>query len=164
MKRSAITNAKGLSFGIYWVVSESEDLQNYTLLYFNVRCDTHGNAIEIPALQLNSKSGKSYNHKAMWDSQVKNNPLHKPYNKKDYDYYPRGRVEISNSKAVIYLSPIISETLILDEIKAAFGLSADTIANVKIAVDNSAHYRSCLFPIMFEHTQDTFREIPLWQK
>ena len=73
---------KGLSAGIFWVISDSEDLQNNKILYFNAPCDTYGNVIETPAMQFNSKSGKSYNHKAIWDSQVKNNPLHKPYNKK----------------------------------------------------------------------------------
>ena len=135
-----IGNTKELSLGIFWVISDSTVLEEYKLLYFNVPCDTHGNTTETPAIQLNSKSGKSYNHKAMWDSQVKNNPLHRPYNKKGYNHYPRGRVEISNGKAVIYLNPIISQVPILDEIKAAFGLSEDTISSIKIVADNSAHY------------------------
>ena len=100
--------AKGLSYGIFWIVSDSFDLDNHKLVYFNVPCDTHGNITETPAIRLNSKNGKSYNHKAMWDSQVKNNPLHKPYNKKDYNHYPRGQVEILNNKAVIYLNPVIT--------------------------------------------------------
>ena len=135
-----MTNTKGLSSGIFWVISENEDFQGYTLLYFNVPCDTYGNAIGNPAIQLNSKSGRSYNHKAMWGSQVKNNPLYKPYNKKDYNYYPRGRVEISNNKAVIYLNPVICQTPILDEIKAAFGLNPENIPDIKIVADNSVHY------------------------
>ena len=135
-----MVEAKQLSFGIFWIVSESEDLQSYKLLFFNAPCDIDGNTIETPAIQLNSKSGKSYNHKTMWDSHVKNNPAHKPYNKMNYNHYPRGRVEISNNKAIIYLNPIISRTSILDEIKAAFGLSVDNMKNVKVVADNSYHY------------------------
>ena len=135
-----MTYAKGLSFGIFWVISDSEDLQSYTLLCFNVPCDTFGNTIETPAMQLNSKSGKSYNHKAIWDSEVKNNPLHKPYNKKNYNHYPRGRVEISNNKAMIYLNPNINQVRILEDIKVTFGLNGDNILKIRIIADNSAHY------------------------
>ena len=116
-----------LSFGIFWVISDSETLNDYKLLYFNVPCDIYGNAIETPDIPLNSKSGASYNHKAVWESYVKNNRLHKPYNKTDYNYYPRGRVEISNNKAMIYLNPYINQAHILTEIKAAFGLNEDNI-------------------------------------
>ena len=130
-----------LYFGIFWAISDNENLDDYKLLCFSVPCDVYGNAIETPDIPLNSKSGNSYNHKAMWESNVKNNRLHKPYNQNDYNYYPRGRVEISNNKAVIYLNPHINQEHILSDIKAAFGLSENNIQKVRIIADNSAHYR-----------------------
>jgi len=135
------TETNRLSFGIFWVISDSEDLDDYKLLCFNVPCDVYGNSTETPDIPLNSKSGASYNHKAVWESHVKNNRLHKPYNKNDYNYYPRGRVEISINKAVIYLNPHINQAHILMEIKATFGLCENNISKVRVVADNSAHYR-----------------------
>jgi hypothetical protein len=73
-----VINEKLLSFGIFWIISDSEDFEGHKLLCFNVPCDVYGNAIEIPDIPLNSKSGASYNHKAVWESHVKNNRLFKP--------------------------------------------------------------------------------------
>ena len=140
MTTNNIFETTRLSFGIFWVISDSEDLEDYKLLCFNVSCDVYGNAVETPDIPLNSKSGALYNHKAVWEFYVKNNREHKPYNKNDYNYYPRGRVEISNNKAVIYLNPYINQAHILTEIKAAFGLSEDNISKVRVVADNSAHY------------------------
>lgn len=128
------------SFGIFWIITETEDLQDYKLLYFNVPCDMCGIAIDTPTIQFNSKSGKSYNHKAIWESRVKNNTGHKPYNKKDYNYYPRGRVEIANNKAVIYLNPSINQIPIIEGIKKEFGLTGYSTAKIRVVADNSAHY------------------------
>ena len=133
-----------LSFGIFLIIADSEDLDNYKLLSYTVPCDTAGIATETPAIPLNSKSGASYNHKAMWDRHVKNNSLHKPYNKKDYAYYPRGRVEISNNRAVIYLNPQINRSEILEDIKSEFGLGEESISKIRVVSDNSAHYKCFL--------------------
>jgi len=131
-----------LAFGIFWIISDCVELDEYKLLVFNVPCDQNGNALETPPIQLNSKSGTSYNHKAMWYGHVKGNTEHKAYNKQTFNHYPRGRVEISKGRAIVYLNPIISHSPILDEIKMAFGLSEDSISSIRVVVDNSAHY-SC---------------------
>ena len=141
-----------LSFGIFWVISDNEDLTDYELLFFNVPCDVYGNATETPGIPLNSKSGASYNHNAVWDRHIKNNRRHKPYNKNDYNYYPRGRVEISNNKAVIYLNPHINQQHILMDIKAAFGLGEDNILKIRVVADSSTHY-NCF--INSENQQNT---------
>ena len=137
-----MTMLNSLAFGIFWVISDYVELDEYKLLVFNVPCDQNGNALETPSIQLNSKSGTSYNHKAMWSSHVKGNPEHKPHNKQAFNHYPRGRVEISKGKAIVYLNPAISHSPILDEIKMTFGLSGDNISSIRIVVDNSVHY-SC---------------------
>ena len=134
------SQAQELCSGVFWIISDSFDLTGHKLLAFKIPCDAYGNPAGTHTVELNAKSGGTYNHKALWESEIKNNSAHKPYNKKDYNYYPRGRVEISNNKAVIYLNPIICQTSILEEIKAAFGLSVDTIPNTKVIADNSAHY------------------------
>ena len=140
LKLKTIPEPAQLSSGIFWVISDIENLEDYKLLVFSVPCDIYGNAAEIPTIPLNSKSGTSYNHKAIWNTHVKNNRLHKPYNREHYNYYPRGRVEISNNKAVIYLNPHINQTHILEDIKSEFGLSESNISKIRVIADNSAHY------------------------
>ena len=79
-----------------------------------------------------AKSGKTFNHKLLWE-QVK--PCNKPYN-----YYPRGREEYTaKGKAVVYMNPHVEEKYIA-EIKAAFGITTEP----EIRYDHSRHYKCCL--------------------
>ena len=72
-----------------------------------------------------SKSGDSYVHRKCRYS---------------YNYYPRGRVEItSKNLCILYMNPNIGEEYI-DEIMKKFGLESVE----KIIYDNSSHYRSYL--------------------
>lgn len=81
-----------------------------------------------------AKSGNTYNHKLLWPY-VKPAGCNKPYN-----YYPRGRVDITNSgKFRIYLNPNIDESLI-PEIKVEFGIREDP----KVIYDYSEHYKCYL--------------------
>jgi hypothetical protein len=82
-----------LCSGVFWIISDSPDLEYYKLLSFTIPCDRNGRPLGTHAIELNAKSVGTYNHKKLWDSEVKNNPAHKPYNKRAYNYYPRGRVE-----------------------------------------------------------------------
>ena len=108
---------------------------------FDIPCDPDGNPKNTHSVKLNSKSGNTYNHKKLWEEEIKSNPNHKPYNKKDYNYYPRGRVEISNNKATIYLNPNINKENIISKIKREFGLSTYNIQEVRVVIDGSAHYQ-----------------------
>lgn len=75
------------------------------------------------------KSGNTYNHKLLQESEK---PKNKPFN-----YYSRGRVDInSRGEAVIYMNPNIGEEFI-SEIKTAFVLNSDLI----IKYDRSEHYK-----------------------
>lgn len=78
-----------------------------------------------------AKSGQTYNHQKLWEA-VRPKGCKKPF-----DYYPRGRVELSRSGGgVLYMSPHVPESL-LPEIRAAFGLGSDPIVHY----DHSVHYR-----------------------
>ena len=107
--------------GVFWY-------KNGEILSVKVLCDSSGNLLEY--CEFSSKSGKNFNHRKEWC--VFNIPL--PYN-----YYPRGRVEIKNGKAIIFLNP----TLCTDEIKSAikehFGLHK---IRIEWKADGSYHYRS----------------------
>ena len=135
---------KQLCSGIFWVLSEYNDLSDHKLLMFSIPCDPDRTPLNTQSIELNSKSGTTYNHKKIWESEVKNNNEYKPYNRKDYDYYPRGRVEISHNRAVIYLNPHINKPDFVNEIKREFGLSSDNIPDVRVKNDGSDHYRCFL--------------------
>ncbi len=78
-----------------------------------------------------SRNGTNYNHKAIWEH-VRPRGCNKPF-----DYYPRGRLEISNKgKPLIYMSPYIGERYIL-EIMNIFGITDTPIVHI----DGSWHYR-----------------------
>ena len=78
-----------------------------------------------------SKSGNNYNHRLLWDH-VKPGKCNKPY-----DYYPRGRVEMtSKGKPVIYMNRNIEDKY-LCEIMQAFEITEIP----RIHYDGSEHYK-----------------------
>ncbi len=78
-----------------------------------------------------AKSGDNYNHRLLWDH-VKPRRCNKPF-----DYYPRGRVEISNKgNPVVYMNRNIGEEYI-PEIMEKFGLSEQP----RIHYEGSEHYQ-----------------------
>ena len=78
-----------------------------------------------------SKSGGNYNHRELWEI-IKPARCNKPF-----DYYPRGRVEVSNKgKPIIYMNPNIDESY-LPEIMEAFELDEAP----RIHYDGSDHYK-----------------------
>ncbi len=81
-----------------------------------------------------SKSGDNYNHRLLWEH-VKPRGCNKPF-----DYYPRGRVEVSNKgKPVVYMNPNIGEST-LKQVMEAFDLSEMP----KVHYDGSKHYKCYL--------------------
>ena len=127
--------------GVFWVISDNIHLDGYILLAFEIPCDVYGNIIVLPKIELNAKSGNTYNHKKLWENEIQNNPIYNPYNEKSYNYYPRGRVDISNNRAVIYINPNINRDDIIIDIQNKFGLNTQNISNIRIINDNSAHYQ-----------------------
>jgi len=135
-----VTTENSLSAGIFWVITDDYGIDGYTLLCFNYRCDADGNNLE--SVELNSKNGLTFNHKNTWETYVKNNSKHRGYNKKPFDHYPRGRVQITNNKAEVYLNPHIIRDDIIGEIKRRFGLCG--VSKVRVIADNSTHYQCFL--------------------
>lgn len=125
-----MTQTNGLSRGIFWVVADvEEELTAANILAFAKRCDTDGNLADLEGLT--SADGTSYNHKATWQALPKKTTRGKPF-----DYYPRGRVEIRNGKATIWLNANILH--LTDEVKRLFGLNGIV---VKVKEDGSKHYK-----------------------
>lgn len=131
-----LRESRDLCRGIFWI-TDVDDLSK-NKLYFQIPCDSLGNVqTTYSDLGLNAKSGLTYNHEKTW-SQLSSKYTHnKPYN-----YYPRGRVEIANGKAIIYVSPHIATEEIKQWCIDKFNLNkAKGINKVRLAADGSNHYR-----------------------
>ncbi len=118
-----------LKRGVFWVT----DIENAEIIIVSAACNTNGVFAEIIPQEYLSKNGDEFNHRRVWKS------LH---NSKNFDYYPRGRVQIRNSKAIIFCSPHICTDHIVGKIKQKFGLNkSNGIVSVKVIADGSEHYK-----------------------
>ncbi len=118
--------------GIFWYIDGQ-------LFCIKAACDNTGRIVEN--VELSSKSGTNFNHKAEWEKMPKTIAQHKPF-----DYYPRGRVELvctSKLSAKVYLNPTLCEEGIKEQIRLSFGLNKENgIAKINFIADGSAHYRA----------------------
>ena len=118
--------------GIFWITYNMQE--KYV---FRIPCDTAGNIIGRTEYPLNSKDGTNYNHKLLWSVLPKTLTGGRPF-----DYFPRGRVEIRNAKAIVYLNPDINTENIQNFIIEEFGLSVTNgIKSVRFVSDGSNHYK-----------------------
>ena len=133
--------------GIFWVICSYEfingkltvDLSDYKLLSILIPCDEDGCVIDCSSALLNSKKGNSITHKAAWNTTIITDREYSRLPRRySYNYFPRGRVEITNGKAVIFLNPCIHHDFIISDIIEKFGIGA--AKSIKIIADNSSHY------------------------
>lgn len=118
MKLYIKSMSKEMSRGVFWVINE--ELLSFPFI------ETSFDGV--------AKSGNTYNHKKLWPD-VKPHGCNKPYN-----YYPRGRVDITNKgKPVIYMNPNIDDSII-QQIRSDFGLRTEPT----IRYDYSDHYKCYL--------------------
>ena len=123
--------------GIFWI-NDTDDI-GASELFFTIPCDSDGNVIDFD-IAFSSKSGDNFNHKNTWNTLDK-----KLTNNKKYDYYPRGRVEISNGKATIYANPNIANDDLKEWCIDKFNLyDSNGIKKVIIKPDHSKHYKCYL--------------------
>jgi hypothetical protein len=116
--------------GIFWVTENG-------LLYFTIPCKKNGFVVGESEYPLNSKGGGNYNHKLLWESLPKHITGGKAFN-----YNPRGRVEIKNGKASVFLNPDINTEEVQAEVIAEFGLTEENgIQKVTFLSDGSSHYK-----------------------
>ena len=113
--------------GIFWLVEDE-------FVCVSVECDANGNATE-PA-EFSSKSGENFNHRIEWEKIPREIKRGKAYN-----YYSRGRVEVKNGKATLWIAPEFNDPLTIERIKLMFGLIGDSVT-VEVKVDSSPHYAS----------------------
>lgn len=127
--------------GIFWIT----DLNNLysTNLYFQIPCDENGDICDfdfrIPDT-MSSTGSDNYNHKRVWSNLTNKETKNKPF-----DYFPRGRIEISNGIAKIFHSPYIDQNELKSWAIDKFNLTlSNGIKKIKMIADGSAHYRCYL--------------------
>ena len=124
--------------GIFWIV-DLDNIENNKDYCFLIPCNSDGVVID-DGLSLTAKSGTTHNHEKVWKMLNSKLTRNKPFN-----YYPRGRVQINNSKAIIYLNPNIAYDEVIDFIKEEFNLSNyNGIKKIITKVDGSNHYKCYL--------------------
>ena len=80
--------------GLFWVVNH--DANEPILITKSVECNADGTALEN--VEYTSKSGENFNHKIEWGK------FGKEITKgKEYNYFPRGRVEINKGRITVFL-------------------------------------------------------------
>ena len=118
--------------GVFWITEAQ--LKQY---FFRIPCNSMGDITGATEYPLCSKDGTNYNHKILWSLLPKSLTGNKPFN-----YFPRGRVEIRNSKATVYLNPDINAEGIQSYIIGLFGLTKENgIKSVRFISDGSNHYK-----------------------
>lgn len=127
--------------GIFWI----PDVNNVrsSNLYFTIPCDVFGDIndpdFHIPD-SMSSTGSDNYNHQRVWDSLDRKYTRGKPFN-----YYPRGRVEISNGVAKVFHSPRIPQDELKQFVIDKFNLTQHNgIKKIKMIADGSDHYRCYL--------------------
>ena len=121
------TVKKELCNGVFWV---NDDV----IISVKYPCTSDGKLICADNETEEKLMRKLANHKKLWEHIL-------PCGRKvGFDYYPRGRVEITpKGKAVIYMSPHIEDKYIA-EICTAFDLITEPI----VKYDHSEHYHCYL--------------------
>lgn len=127
---------KQLSKGIFWIT----DIENFECdpMIYRIPVDPLGNIDDsVDRAMLNSKQHDNYNHKKKWE-----NLNTKVRRNKRFDHYPRGRVEIRQHRAIIYVTPYTCIEEIIDFIRNEFNLTEENgIHSVRVIPDYSEHYK-----------------------
>ena len=118
--------------GIFWCTDS--DTEAPALITVSVACDKNGDSKEL--VRFSSKSGNNFNHRLERERLDRSITAGRPFN-----YYPRGRVEIKNGKATVFLNPVINKECVVRRIMDAFELMTGELNCINIKSDGSSHYR-----------------------
>lgn len=126
------------SRGIFWVVWEEgiDDVNSGHVLAYTMECDADGNPDVLFAG--NTSDGAGYVHKKTWKEAASGMSRH--IRNKPWNYYPRGRVEVSSGMIRIFVNPNIDEEIYKDKIAEAFHLQGSDI-EIIWNPDHSEHYK-----------------------
>lgn len=124
--------------GVFWI-KDINDLYASSNLMFQIPCNADGDS-DLIVSNGASKTGNTYNHERLWKTLSKELTDSKPFN-----YYPRGRVEIRNGVADIFVNP----NLFTEEVKkfliSEYHLNPQNgIKKIRFHADSSEHYKCYL--------------------
>ena len=116
--------------GIFWLTGDS-------LVLAKIPVESDGTIPVREQLKLNSRNADNYNHRMTWETFPASVTKGRPFN-----YFPRGRIEIRNNRATVYLSPHLLSDEYLELIKSECCLDAEHgITKVRCIPDYSDHYK-----------------------
>lgn len=136
LEEELLKEDRELYSGVFWI----KDIDNPTdELIFQIPTLSDGE-VDDEGLNLNAKSGNTYNHEKLWKELPSNLTDNKPF-----DYYPRGRVMIKNGVADIYANPHLLAENIKSFITNNYHLfQINGIKKIRWHADNSEHYKCYL--------------------
>ena len=122
--------------GIFWI---RDDLPlNESVPYcVLIPCDIDGYIDDTEQMKLTAKSTRNHNHKVYWNCIMAD----RLRNGKQFDYYPRGRVEIKKGIVTIFANPNICTSEIKDFLTKLYRLNSNEIKKIKMIADCSKHYK-----------------------
>ena len=126
---------KPMNRGLFWCTDRKTDPPAFITVHISGAED---HSAQTNVTRFVSTSADHLNHRAEWSKLPKSVTGGEAFN-----YYPRGRVEIQNHIARIFLNPVLCEDLIVSRIKDIFGLMNDPeIRTIRVIADGSIHYQS----------------------
>ena len=121
--------------GLFWCTDQETDPPEFIAVTLPEDSISNGLA---NVTEFTSTANDRLNHRVEWSKLPKS-----VTGGKDYNYYPRGRVEFQHQKARIFLNPVLNEERFVERIKDIFGLEKEHgIQSVKVITDGSKHYKS----------------------
>lgn len=132
-----------MSKGIFWfpcfMGTEGELIFTEEIEALLIPCDEDGNSkvsVSFYTCEYNSRNGRSNTHKDSWKAVTAGR---KDLRGIPWNYFPRGRVEISHGRAFLYMNPeILKCNNYLERIREKFGIGH---LDIRVRIDNSAHYQ-----------------------
>ena len=139
-----------MSKGIFWfpcfMGTEGELIFTEEIEAILVPCDENGNSevsVYFYTCEYNLRNGRSNTHKDSWKAVTAGR---KDLRGIPWNYFPRGRVEISHGRAFLYMNPeILNCNDYLERIREKFGIGH---LDIRVRIDNSAHYQCTILEDM----------------
>ena len=121
--------------GIFWII-DRKCLANNNDYLCKIKTNEFGDVLESD-YQLDSKNVDDYNHKITWQQLDGKLTKRKPFN-----FYPRGRISIKNSKCFIFINPLLNTKEIIGYLVDSYNLKSFADSNkLKVIEDYSEHYK-----------------------
>lgn len=139
--------------GLFWIKQDKQG--RFIPITVKVECDVYGNVLD-DSINLN---GESFNHEEEW--KIFEAMPSGEYRGMKYDHYPRGRVEIKNKKANIYLPSVLCIEYVKRLILHEFGLTKNYIEKEFITFGSEQVKKNSinLKPVIEENKDCTFEDV-----